>query len=770
MSTAYHPQTYGQSERTIQTLEDMLHACVIDFGSSWDRHLSLVEFSYNNSYHASIKAAPYEGLYGRKCRSHNRLLTARSRQKIYADRRSKPLEFEVGDMILLKVSPWKGVIHFGKHGKLSPCYIGPFKILARVGHGEGKHLCSVDEIKLDDKLHMIEEPVEIVDREVKRLKQKWILSFKFVRIRQKEYFENNDLKAQLQDKDTTICKLKELIKSIRENNQEDKVNHDINELETINVELENSVAKLLSDNERLSQIQDKVFVITSLKNDLRKLKGKEIVKNGTQIPFATTIILGMFKLDLDPLAPRLLQNKEAHIDYLKHTQKQADILRGIVEQAKAKLPLDNALDFACKHAKRIQELLVYVRDMCPNAIKLSGKRRLRSVFYQNLQRLRAGYGIVGYRLNFGNLNKLAKDGLAQGIPKLKFQKDHMCSACVLGKSKKSSHQPKAEDTNQEKLYLLHMDLCGPMRVEGINGKKYILVIVEDYSRFTWVKFLRSKDEAPNGIIKCIKNIQVRLNATVRNVRTYNGTEFVNQTLRDFYENVGISHQTFVAHTPQQNGIVERRNRTLVEAARTILIFSKASLFLWAKAINTACYTQNRSLIRLYYNKTPYEMMHDKKPDLSFLHLFGSLCYPTNDSEDLGKLNAKANIGIFVGYAPVKKAYRIYNKRTRKIMETIHVTFDELTAMAYEQFGSGPGLYFMTPAKSSSGLVSNPVSQQPCIPLKIDDLDRLFQPMFDEYFNPPLSAMFPVPVAAAPRAVVLANSLVSTSIDHDAPST
>ncbi|GJX09495.1 putative reverse transcriptase domain-containing protein [Tanacetum coccineum] len=135
MSTAYHPQTDGQSKRTIQTFEDMLRACVIDFGSSWDRHLPLVEFSYNNSYHASIKAAPYEALYERKCRSpiKNRLLTARSSQKSYTDRRTKPLEFEVGDMVLLKVSPWKGAVRFGKRGKLSPRYIGQFKILARVG-------------------------------------------------------------------------------------------------------------------------------------------------------------------------------------------------------------------------------------------------------------------------------------------------------------------------------------------------------------------------------------------------------------------------------------------------------------------------------------------------------------------------------------------------------------------------------------------------------------------------------------------------------------
>ncbi|GJV37313.1 putative reverse transcriptase domain-containing protein [Tanacetum coccineum] len=203
MSTAYRPQTDGQSERTIQTLKDMLRACVIDFGSSWDRHLLLVEFSYNNSYHTSIKAAPYEALYGRKCRSliKNRLLAARSRQKSYADKRLKPLEFEVGDMVLLKLSPWKGAVRFGKGKKLSPYYIRPFKIQARVGpvaymlefpeelkgiHStfqvsnlkkclvEGDVVVPMEEIQLDDKLHMIEEPVEIVDKEVKRLKQSQI--------------------------------------------------------------------------------------------------------------------------------------------------------------------------------------------------------------------------------------------------------------------------------------------------------------------------------------------------------------------------------------------------------------------------------------------------------------------------------------------------------------------------------------------------------------------------------------------------------------------
>ncbi|GJS97421.1 retrovirus-related pol polyprotein from transposon TNT 1-94 [Tanacetum coccineum] len=177
-------------------------------------------------------------------------------------------------------------------------------------------------------------------------------------------------------------------------------------------------------------------------------------------------------------------------------------------------------------------------------------------------------------LNFGTLNKLAKDGLARGIPRLKFQKDHflLCSRCCIRKKKeRNPNSPKAEDTNQEKLYLLHMDLCDLMSMEIINEK-------------------RTRDEALEAIIKCIKNIQVRLNSTIRIVRTDNGTKFVNQTLREFYENVGISHQTSVARSPQQNGVVEKRNRTLVEAARTMLIFSKAPLFLWAEAINTACYT------------------------------------------------------------------------------------------------------------------------------------------------------------------------------------
>nr|GFB27495.1 integrase, catalytic region, zinc finger, CCHC-type, peptidase aspartic, catalytic [Tanacetum cinerariifolium] len=163
-------------------------------------------------------------------------------------------------------------------------------------------------------------------------------------------------------------------------------------------------------------------------------------------------------------------------------------------------------------------------------------------------------------------------------------------------------------------------------------------------------------------------------------------------------------------------------------------------------------------------------MQNKKPNLSFLHVFGSLCYPTNDHEDLGKFDAKEDIRIFIGYAPVKKAFRIYNRRAQIISEIIHVTFDELTAMASEQFSSGLELHVMTPATPITGLVSNHVSQQPCIPSNRDDWDRLFQPMLDVYFNPPTISIPLVQDADAPRAELLSNSLVSISISQDAPTT
>nr|GFA93174.1 retrovirus-related Pol polyprotein from transposon TNT 1-94 [Tanacetum cinerariifolium] len=204
-------------------------------------------------------------------------------------------------------------------------------------------------------------------------------------------------------------------------------------------------------------------------------------------------------------------------------------------------------------------------------------------------------------LNFDTINDLARNDLVAGLPKFKYHKEHLCPSCEQGKSKRASHLPKPFPNSRQRLHLLHMDLYGPMRIASINGKQYVLVIVDDYSRYTWVHFLRSKDEAPKVIIKFLKRIT--------------------------------------------NGVVERRNQTLVEAARTMLIFSRAPLFLWAEAIATACFTLNRSIIHRRFNKTPYELINGRKPDISFLHVFGALCYPKNYREDIGKLGAKDNVPI-----------------------------------------------------------------------------------------------------------------------------
>nr|GFC29967.1 retrovirus-related Pol polyprotein from transposon TNT 1-94 [Tanacetum cinerariifolium] len=214
-------------------------------------------------------------------------------------------------------------------------------------------------------------------------------------------------------------------------------------------------------------------------------------------------------------------------------------------------------------------------------------------------------------LNFDTINDLAKNDLVSGLPKFKYHKEHFCPSCEQEKSKRASHPPTPVPNSRQ----------------SINEKRYVLVIVDDYSRYTWVHFLRSKDGTPEVIKTFLRRITVLLQSLVIIIRTDNGTEFKNQVLKEYFDSVGISHQVSSVRTPQQNGVVERKNRTLVEAARTMLIFSRVPLFLWAEAIATSCFTQNRSIIHRRFNKTPYELINGRKPDISFLHVFGALCYP-----------------------------------------------------------------------------------------------------------------------------------------------
>nr|GFB07889.1 integrase, catalytic region, zinc finger, CCHC-type, peptidase aspartic, catalytic [Tanacetum cinerariifolium] len=266
-------------------------------------------------------------------------------------------------------------------------------------------------------------------------------------------------------------------------------------------------------------------------------------------------------------------------------------------------------------------------------------------------------------LNFDTINGLARNDLVSGLSKFKCHKEHLCPSCEQGKSKRASHPPRPVPNSRQRLHLLHMDLCGPMRITSINRKQYVLVIVDDYSRYTWVHFIRSKDEAPEVIKMFLKRINVIL----------------------------------------------------------------------------------------------------QKPDISFLHVFGALCYTKNDREDIGKLGAKGDIGFFIGYSADSCAYRIFNRRTKKIMETINVSFDELLAMAFEQRSSKPGLQSMTFGQISSGLdltyaLSTITTQQPTE----GELDILFEAMYDDYIGgQPSATARTIPPAQEPQ--VRQTSTASTSI-------
>nr|GEY92713.1 retrovirus-related Pol polyprotein from transposon TNT 1-94 [Tanacetum cinerariifolium] len=271
--------------------------------------------------------------------------------------------------------------------------------------------------------------------------------------------------------------------------------------------------------------------------------------------------------------------------------------------------------------------------------------------------------------NFNTINLLSKNDIVIGLPKLKFVKDHLCSSCELGKAKRNSFYTKTTPSSKRRLQLLHMDLCGLMRVESINGKKYVLVIVNDYSIYTLTYFLRSKDETPKVLIDFPILVQSRLHAQVRTVQTNKGKEFLNKTLHAYFAQEGIQHQTSIARTPKQNGVVERRNRTLVEAARTML-------------------------------------------------------------------SEKGDACIFVGYYTQSRAYRVFNKRIKVIVETIHVNFDELPQMASDHVSSNPVPKCPTMALKHDSLSPGQenVPQVAETVTTLNELDLLFSLKFDELLN------------------------------------
>ncbi|GJW85196.1 putative ribonuclease H-like domain-containing protein [Tanacetum coccineum] len=256
-------------------------------------------------------------------------------------------------------------------------------------------------------------------------------------------------------------------------------------------------------------------------------------------------------------------------------------------------------------------------------------------------------------LNFKTMNKLVKGNLVRGLPSKLFENDETCVACQKGKQHRASSKSKTENSISLPLHLFHMDLFGPTFVKILMKKMYCLVVTNDYSRFTWVFFLATKDET-SGILKSfITRIENLVDHKVKVIRCDNVTEFKNREMNQFCEKNGILRQYSVARTPQQNGVAKRRNRSLIEAARIMLADSKLPTTFWAEVVNTACYVQNRVL------QDPYKLFHGRTPNLSFMRPFGCPVTILNTIDHLGKFDGKADEGFFVRYSLNSKAFRVF---------------------------------------------------------------------------------------------------------------
>ncbi|GJR55065.1 retrovirus-related pol polyprotein from transposon TNT 1-94 [Tanacetum coccineum] len=673
-----------------------------------------------------------------------------------------------------------------------------------------------------------------------------------------QLFEINELKAQSQEKDIVIRKLKDRIKSLSGKDTVENVKKDIDELETINIELEHSVAKLLSENENLrkerehlksiykdqfdsirktrvqskehcdsliaqinaksvensdlnAQLQETVFAIATLKNELKKLKGKNIIDTVVSKPNAT-IAPGMFKLDIKPISHRLKNNRDAHEIYIEKTIEYTNTLCGFVERTRTQNPSEHLLESACMFTKHVQELLVYVSQTCPSSPKPSEK--LVAVTPMNKDK----------RVRFAKL-VTSSSNIPKQTDSLKIKdsnKPLLTSIGVKPTTSASGSKPSGNTKNNR-----------ITRPPSSNQKNK----VEDHSRK-----VKSSLNKTNFVSKPVSNALVK--RSVRNAKFEPICAICNKCLFDANHDICIIDYVSVRSKSKSkrnkmrkvwkpigkvfseiryswkptgrtftiigdrfpltritlNKIMPPKETTIVSVVTPtsiILVYTR-------KPKATRCVGSN-SKVKIVESKTSNSMEPKQSWGFNISDVPSSSlndCRFGNDHIakiigygdykmgnvaiswvyyveglghnlffiDLGKLKPKANIGIFVGYAPAKKAFQIYNKRTQMIIETIHVDFDELTTMASKQFSLGPKLKPLTPRTTSSGLVPNIPSSTLYVPPTKNNWEILFQPMFDEYLNPSPSVDHQVPTVPAPKHVASTGTPSSIIINQDAPST
>ena len=275
-----------------------------------------------------------------------------------------------------------------------------------------------------------------------------------------------------------------------------------------------------------------------------------------------------------------------------------------------------------------------------------------------------------------NLAKLQKDEHILGLTNVHFEKDRICRACQAGKQVGVPHPPKSIMTTTQPLELIHMDLFGPVAYLSIGGNKYGLVIVDDYSRFTWVFFLFDKCQVRDKVKTFVRRAQKEFGLPIKKMRSDNGTEFKNTQVEEFLDEEGIKHEFSSPYTPQQNGVVERKNRTLIDMARTMLDEYKTSDLFWCDAVNTACHAINRLYLHKNLKKTSYELLTGNKSKLSYFTVFGCKCFILNKKPKTSKFAPKVDEGFLLGYGSNEHAYRVFNKTSGRVEIAVDVTFDE----------------------------------------------------------------------------------------------
>ncbi|GJV04411.1 integrase, catalytic region, zinc finger, CCHC-type containing protein [Tanacetum coccineum] len=509
-------------------------------------------------------------------------------------------------------------------------------------------------------------------------------------------------------------------------------------------------------NEWQAKLDAKDVSIAKLKKHIKSLKLKNVIENDAPMNKAKIIALGMFKLDLEPLAPNVLKNKDAHIDYIKHAREHANTLPKIVEHARALRPLDSNLDSAFKYVQRIQDVLVYVTTTCPSLSKPSEKLVAVTPLNKN-KKVR----FTEPATSSSSTQKQVDSHKIQDSNKLVLPSTGMKSSTSDSRSQPSGN------TKNNRIWFTSTKV-EPLKETTLKSVTTTKPEIKIYHR---------KTKVANSIVLWYLDSECSKHMTGNRSQLIN---FVHKFLD--IEVAFRKHSCYIRDLEGVDLLKESRGSNLytlsiedMMSSSPICLLSKASktkYWLWHQRLSHLNFnsitalakqglekherhpqTQSRefhSRKALSASHRPLQANEDSKyqwkPDLSYLYVFGALCYPTNDSEDLGKLKSKTDIRIFVGYAPTKKVFGIYNKRTYLIIETIHVTFDELTAMASEQLSLGSGPQLLTLGTLSSGL-----------------------PMFDEYFNPLPCVASPIPVVVALVPADLIGSPFSTLVDQDAPS-